>query len=389
MKNTLFILLLSWVYLLLGNPIHTLEDWNQTSKANKFNFSEDGLSQPTWSKPGRYKRSSQECPNDQSFDNEKNRCCRKCPEGQYVEKPCNTSGGPPTCAVCKERTYLKLPNYKNSCIKCKSCDDEKQVEVAPCTSSTNRECKCKEGFYVKGEDCYPCTSCPNRDIKEICSNITDTVCGDCLPNFFEEKNECQPCNQSNKDCIEMPATCTPVCVPIKEVETNILLVIFPVLLLVCALVGLFIYKYKFKKDHSLGGERFTTCQAEEPISSKTHPEESILLTFDESPVPELCSASNSQGQVPSVLQKGCALYDIIDCVPVKRWKELMRNLELPDNEIERVEMEVGNFRDQQYEMLRRWCQLKTASVESVYQALDRMHLSGCLERLKSKIEQYC
>lgn len=95
------------------------------------------------------------------------------------------------------------------------------------------------------------------------------------------------------------------------------------------------------------------------------------------------------GQVPSVLQKGCALYDIIDCVPVKRWKELMRNLELPDNEIERVEMEVGNFRDQQYEMLRRWCQLKTASVESVYQALDRMHLSGCLERLKSKIEQYC
>ncbi|XP_040182446.1 tumor necrosis factor receptor superfamily member 25 isoform X2 [Rana temporaria] len=412
MKNTLFLLLMSWVYLLLGNPIHTLEDWNQTRKTNKFNFSsEEGLSRSAWSKHGRYKRSSTECPEGQGYDGV--RCCRKCPKGQYVEKTCNESGEDRTCAVCREGTHLAHPNYNFNCIRCAECVNGTQVEVVPCTPITNRQCKCKEGYYGKGGGCHKCSPCPNRNIKEICSNITDTVCGTCLPDFFEEKNECRPCNESNKDCTEMPAACTPLCVPMKAdtKDLNLLLVILPVLLLLGALSGLFIYKYKFKEVHSLGAESFTTvdfpleerktatsddlhiqpglCQEEAPISSKTHPEESILLAFDESPVPELCSASDSQGQVPSVLQKGCALYDIIDCVPVKRWKELMRNLELSDNEIERVEMEVGNFRDQQYEMLRRWCQFKTSSMECVYQALDRMQLSGCLEKLRSKIEQYC
>ncbi|KAG9481995.1 hypothetical protein GDO78_010948 [Eleutherodactylus coqui] len=89
-----------------------------------------------------------------------------------------------------------------------------------------------------------------------------------------------------------------------------------------------------------------------------------------------------------VLEKSCTLYDIINCVPVRRWKEFMRTLELPDKVIEAVEVENSIFRDQQYEMLRRWCQLKMPSIDVVYQTLERMNLLRCAEELKAKIEEY-
>ncbi|XP_072282207.1 tumor necrosis factor receptor superfamily member 25 [Pyxicephalus adspersus] len=387
MKNILIILLLSLVYLLSGKCINTLENQNPTLEIDKFNFSQAKLSQ--WSKHSRSKRFLQQCPEGQAYDDTVNHCCRKCPAGKYVKKPCAAPGQDPTCAVCEDNSYLAFPNYRSYCQRCTICDHEKQVEEAPCTAIHNRECGCKNEFYVKGDECYPCTRCINRDIKENCSKTANTICGDCLPNFFEEKNECQPCNKSSTDCKERPASCTPVCVSITTSlpDYYIAFGIFP-LLFVSLLVGLFIYKYKWKKEHSLGGDTYSSSQEETTVSPNKCPEGGMLLTFQEAPVLDLCSSSTSQGHVPSVLQKGCALYDIIDCIPVKRWKELMRNLELPDNEIERVEMEVCNFRDQQYEMLRRWCQLKTASMESIYQALDHMHLSGCLEELKAKLERY-
>ncbi|KAM4703133.1 tumor necrosis factor receptor superfamily member 25 [Rhinophrynus dorsalis] len=145
------------------------------------------------------------------------------------------------------------------------------------------------------------------------SENNDTVCGPCVPGFYEEDKECRPCPQSSqKQCSNS-----------KDV--------------VCS---------------------------------------------------QLCK-SESSSPLTSVLQKGSTLYDIIDSVPVKRWKEFIRILELQDKEIDIVEMEFTNsFRDQQYEMLRRWCQLRTAALESIYQALERMNLCGCAEELRIKIENY-
>ncbi|GCC32722.1 hypothetical protein chiPu_0011186 [Chiloscyllium punctatum] len=82
---------------------------------------------------------------------------------------------------------------------------------------------------------------------------------------------------------------------------------------------------------------------------------------------------------------GKTLYEIINVVPVRRWKELMRLLELRDCDIERIEMDVAQSRDQQYEMLRQWSQQQMASMESVYQALESMNLSGVVEELQTKL----
>ncbi|NXO74934.1 TNR25 factor, partial [Sitta europaea] len=87
----------------------------------------------------------------------------------------------------------------------------------------------------------------------------------------------------------------------------------------------------------------------------------------------------------SALLQGSQLYAVIDAVPVRRWKEFMRVLELREAEIELVELEVAHIRDQQYEMLKRWCQQTSATLDHVFAALERMELAGCAEALRQSL----
>lgn len=96
---------------------------------------------------------------------------------------------------------------------------------------------------------------------------------------------------------------------------------------------------------------------------------------DPSSPPEPCAA----------LLQGSQLYAVIDAVPVRRWKEFMRVLELREAEIELVELEVAHIRDQQYEMLKRWCQQTSATLDRVFAALEHMDLGGCAEALRRSL----
>ncbi|NXU60086.1 TNR25 factor, partial [Turnix velox] len=82
------------------------------------------------------------------------------------------------------------------------------------------------------------------------------------------------------------------------------------------------------------------------------------------------------------LLQGSQLYSVIDAVPVRRWKEFMRVLGLKETEIELVELEVPHIRDRQYEMLKRWCQQTSPSLQRLFAALERMELGGCAETLR-------
>uniref|UniRef100_A0A8B9XRG5 TNF receptor superfamily member 25 n=1 Tax=Bos mutus grunniens TaxID=30521 RepID=A0A8B9XRG5_BOSMU len=93
------------------------------------------------------------------------------------------------------------------------------------------------------------------------------------------------------------------------------------------------------------------------------------------------------GSAAATLQPGPQLYDVMDAVPARRWKEFMRTLGLREAEIEAVEVEVGRFRDQQYEMLKRWRQQQHAGLGAVYAALERMGLDGCAEDLRSRLQR--
>uniref|UniRef100_A0A8C5S0P1 Death domain-containing protein n=1 Tax=Laticauda laticaudata TaxID=8630 RepID=A0A8C5S0P1_LATLA len=86
------------------------------------------------------------------------------------------------------------------------------------------------------------------------------------------------------------------------------------------------------------------------------------------------------------LQQGRNLYTVINAVPVRRWKEFVRGLGLQDGEIELVELEHSQFREQQYEMLKRWCQQRGASLVAILDTLEAMQLGGCAQELKEKLQ---
>lgn len=105
------------------------------------------------------------------------------------------------------------------------------------------------------------------------------------------------------------------------------------------------------------------------------------------PPPPTPSPAPPAGSPAASLQPGPQLYDVMDAVPARRWKEFVRTLGLREAEIEAVEVEVGRFRDQQYEMLKRWRQQQPAGLGAVYAALERMGLDGCAEDLRSRLQR--
>ncbi|XP_075046169.1 tumor necrosis factor receptor superfamily member 25 [Mixophyes fleayi] len=381
MKKVLYILLLTWAYItesIMPKNITTLDRRNQT----RF-YSSKVLSQGILRGYIRYKRSESNN-SDLHYDEGVGRLCKKCPKGQYVEESCTADGKETKCKACPQGTYLEYSNYRTKCLRCTHCHSGTEREEASCTATSNTQCGCNKGYYRMGDLCQPCTKCHNKETTWNCSKTADAQCGQCLPGFYKIEGECQSCHEPCEDTLP---SCSPQCAPVTQNPPVAYIVAGGLLLLLLPCVGLLIHKHKRKKKHSLGGHVFTVCgQGEPPNLTQPCPESNVLLKLQETVTAAKPDAS--PGHVTSVLQKGCTLYDIIDCVPVRRWKEFMRTLELPDKEIEMVEVEVGNFRDQQYEMLRRWCRLKLAAVESIYRALDKMNLSGCAEELRTKIEHY-
>ncbi|XP_043851873.1 tumor necrosis factor receptor superfamily member 25 [Dromiciops gliroides] len=117
-----------------------------------------------------------------------------------------------------------------------------------------------------------------------------------------------------------------------------------------------------------------------PAREVTGPEDAWPVLWGQPP-------NRGNGPGAGTLQPGPQLYEVMDAVPARRWKEFVRTLGLREAEIEAVEAEIGRFRDQQYEMLKRWRQQQPAGLGAVYAALERMGLEGCAEDLRSRLQR--
>ncbi|XP_035200704.1 tumor necrosis factor receptor superfamily member 25 [Oxyura jamaicensis] len=359
------------------------------------------------------------------------RCCPQCPPGTYLKNPCSEHGNDSDCAACPDGTYHSQPNTRTKCHVCYECDHHAfQSVLSNCSATSNVACGCKPGHFrsclnkhCNEFSCSKCQLCPGRLVQRPCSDTQDTLCGSCKPNFYAEGSECRPCHMST------PETCGEECQQACGGSTRgsglqYLLLALTVPLFMGAFV---IYKRRWLQHRALVGSPLLTvapqgcpsptactfsptqeavametvlCQVCEhsPSTARKSPESlpkcrsgAALLDGGVEPSapqePSTARGPDSRPRSPQrcALLQGSQLYAVINAVPVRRWKEFMRVLELRDTEIELVEMEVAHFRDQQYEMLKRWCQQTSATLTRIFAALEHMELAGCAEVLRQSL----
>ncbi|KAJ7414655.1 TNF receptor superfamily member 25 [Pitangus sulphuratus] len=364
------------------------------------------------------------CPDGMNWIESTHQCCPQCPAGMYLHKPC-TRHNNSVCKPCPIGTFLSQPNTFTECQACYECDRQVfQSILSNCSATSNVVCGCEPGHFRdcigKGCSeflCRKCQPCTGRLIQRPCSEMHDTVCdSSCKPDFYTEGDECRPCHMSTLDTCSKE--CQQVCGSSNSSSQDsgleyILLGLSGPLFL----GALAIYHKRKRLWHdarapgplpmaqaatSMAGAVPTPwCQFSvrgwdslcwtQPCSPQGT--DRATVTVRQSPKHQaLLREQPSDEREPSAppeprsaLLQGSQLYAVIDAVPVRRWKEFMRMLELREAEIELVELEVAHIRDQQYEMLKRWCQQTSATLDRVFAALERMELAGCAEALRQSL----
>ncbi|XP_059195897.1 tumor necrosis factor receptor superfamily member 6B-like [Centropristis striata] len=110
--------------------------------------------------------------------------CNKCPPGEYMSAYC-TATTPTQCAPCRNQHFTELWNYLPRCLYCYTfCSENQEVETE-CTATTNRVCRCKQGFYATGDFCMRHSECgPGHGVKTNGTLTMNTVCEKCADGYF-------------------------------------------------------------------------------------------------------------------------------------------------------------------------------------------------------------
>lgn len=366
------------------------------------------------------------CPAGTNWIEAANHCCSPCPAGTFLYKPCTSPGKLGDCHPCSAGTFRTQPNTLSECEACYECDRQAfQSELSNCSATSNVVCGCEPGHFrvclghpCSEFSCRKCQPCTGRLIQRPCSEDEDALCdSSCKPDFYREGDECRPCHTSTpdtcgKECQEVCSSSSSSSDQGSGLEYILLGLTGPLFLGALAIY----HKRKRRWHNSLAGSPLPTACAATPMTrsaatpwcqfraqrwdnlcwtqpcspqgterasgvARQSPKHQALLRKQPSDEEEPSAPLEPRG----ALLQGSQLYAIIDVVPVRRWKEFMRMLELREAEIELVELEVAHIRDQQYEMLKRWCQQTSATLDHVFAALERMELAGCAEALRQSL----
>ncbi|NXT67106.1 TNR25 factor, partial [Chaetops frenatus] len=389
------------------------------------------------------------CPTGMNWIESAHQCCPQCPAGTFLSKPCTSPENGSVCIACPAGTFRTQPNTLRECQACYECDRQGELAphhavlgyaarchvahrplsaafqsvLSNCSATSNVACGCEPGHFRDCLDdhcsefsCRKCRSCTGRLIQQPCSETQDTLCdSSCKPDFYRDGDECRPCHMSTLDTCGKE--CQQVCSSSNNDQGSGLEYILLGLTGPLFLGALAIYHKRKRLWHdALAGGPLPAAQATTSMAGaattpwcqfNTQRWDNLCWTQPCSPQGTepatgtakqslkhqalLCKQPSDEGE-PSAppeprgaLLQGSQLYTVIDVVPVRRWKEFMRMLELREAEIELVELEVAHIRDQQYEMLKRWCQQTSATLDHVFAALERMELAGCAEALRQSL----
>ncbi|XP_027241685.1 tumor necrosis factor receptor superfamily member 25 isoform X2 [Cricetulus griseus] len=376
-------------------------------------------------------------------------CCRGCPEGHYMKTSCTEPCGNATCLPCPRGTFLTWGNhFKSDCTRCQACDEMAfQVTLENCSAVSDTRCGCQSGLVCSTEPCregspFPCFSCSDcaalptpailRDQAEggpqdgspyllqggegirqswtALSPARTPFAGVSTESALKPQTQpaapeagsgvvlwvqlllgasfllgptliclycrCQPCKPVVPDTAGMETLTSPQTTHLSASDSAHTLLAPQDSGKVCTTVQLLGNNWTPGLSHT---QEVACSQSPQPWNQLPNRTLGLPLTPALSPAPP-------SGSPAAMLQPGPQLYDVMDAVPARRWKEFVRTLGLREAEIEAVEVEICRFRDQQYEMLKRWRQQQPAGLGAIYAALERMGLEGCAEDLRSRLQ---
>ncbi|XP_013873329.1 tumor necrosis factor receptor superfamily member 1A isoform X2 [Austrofundulus limnaeus] len=363
-------------------------------------------------------------------------CYEVCPAGYFWDKRGgHCSDKKYFCKKCDKDSYTEIKNHIKRCLKCSTCSHS-EVVVKPCSFTSNTKCGCKPGFfYVQENMCWDCskvTGTTHADFKKQCTSTTVLpstntsttmvsvttktptfapipLLGPTTPDLLLDSTTStllQGFKTSN-------STSNPAVQPVPTAKNHMVwllsLVIFAVLLVLVWLLVFCGSMHRNQDNHSCWkrNKNAKTPAQEGTLKERCshHSSSPSPLTFtisEETPMMSLCQdpPAHISGQIPDTGHTAArqeersdrwpaiVLYAIIKEVPLRRWKEFLRLLSVPDQQMERVELEAGlGSIEKQYQMLRLWSQRSSASLNDVYSSLHHMDLSGCAQLLQESLEK--
>ncbi|XP_038603111.1 tumor necrosis factor receptor superfamily member 25 [Tachyglossus aculeatus] len=365
--------------------------------------------------------------------------CQPCRQGTYLPKESYNQ----ECFRCQECDKAALQVAIENCsatgnTRCGCAPGWfKECSVNRCEDGSPFSCRlCPDCHQLhrlsQGPNSAQCPSSPgalalprNMEPGLILASEAFSNCGPCFPGFYEDQDGCSPCPTKPFD--SCPQACAGYC---SQLGSWVPLTVTGLMVVLLLLGGTLTYCYWKRRppQSPIHGNHV----ADEAVTEALAPSWAPVPLLVESPptLPALATTSSQQkvcdlqllgnscvasaplaqeapcpedkwllpwSQLPAgrgsgpaaglLLQPGPQLYDVMDAVPARRWKEFVRTLGLREAEIEAVEVEVVRFRDQQYEMLKRWRQQQPAGLGAVYAALERMGLDGCAEELRKRLQR--
>ncbi|XP_054905910.1 tumor necrosis factor receptor superfamily member 1A isoform X2 [Poeciliopsis prolifica] len=328
-----------------------------------------------------------------------------------------------SCKPCQRGTYADRNNSLSWCQQCSNCHMGVKKQ---CTPTSDTVCDCSCGHYSKDGSCEICPkNIPNDDVnKDYYDMCQSNLCSK-NPGFKTSPHLPPTESQAGKLALTTASTTSPTGRPtlfttlkasspsvekvpnhswllsIVGLATSLLLFCF--LLLFCRNLlreeAVLPCWNKEKNLQRLPQEPKLDEQRSHHCSSPTT---QTFTVFEETPMMPLCQEPPAHigGHLWHSLHTDArryehcdrwpaiVLYAIIKEVPIRRWKEFLRLLSVPDQQMERVEMEAGlGSMEKQYQMLRLYSQRSSASLDEVYSSLHLMELSGCVQQLQENLER--
>lgn len=343
------------------------------------------------------------------YRNKKGFCCDKCHPGFKLKEECPKPNTRSECVKCENGNFLDTLNYNPNCFRCRECKKPHSKEISPCTSKTNRECGCENGYYKKKIvdlewECSRCRVCGPTQLKTgECTGEQNTKC-ECKENHYlaVNKNSCEPCLECREECKHLCISSTPPNT-LESVNTKSPSDMLPrILVPVCACITV-VALGVFMLYEGIRLWRKRNRALSSPSSTPAHEDQTLIITVPPDTINESIPFTNQpcepeqHRKLPDCVPRESKIHEffyfVLDEVPIGRFKELVRRLGVSEQNIDRAEQDHRNCKDAHYQMLKVWSDsgngggnnvLPYHRIQMFIETLRDMYLVNCADNIENR-----